>query len=182
MKGLVFKEFLKLVENTFGYETVDAIIEDAKVDTQGAYTSIGTYHHTELIKLVTQLGDKTQIPFSKLLKIFGKNLIPTFAIRFPDFFKAQNSFEFLKVLHNNIHVEVKKLYNDAELPIFTILQQDSKILILEYQSSRPFADLAEGLIEGLIIHYNEKIELKVDNPKKTNNHRIFTLIRINTDE
>ena len=177
MKGLVFKEFMSMVEEKFGYETVDAIIEDSKLESKGAYTSVGTYNHEEIIKLVQSLSHKTKIPVADLVKEFGRALIPVFVKGFPDFFKEKNSFAFLKSLNDYIHEEVKKLYPDAELPTFITKSESEKELVLEYQSARPLADLAEGLIDGLIKYNNEPIEVSTQSPPGPPTARIFTLKR-----
>jgi len=44
MKGIVFTEFLELVENKFGLEMLDAIIEASNLESEGVYTRIGTYN------------------------------------------------------------------------------------------------------------------------------------------
>ena len=43
MKGIVFTEFLEMVEEKYGLEMVDDIIENANLQSHGAYTSVGTY-------------------------------------------------------------------------------------------------------------------------------------------
>ena len=52
MKGIVFTEFLDMVEERFGYEVVDQIISESKLSTDGIYTSVGTYPHSEIVKLL----------------------------------------------------------------------------------------------------------------------------------
>ncbi len=177
MKGLVFKEFINMVEEKFGYETVDEIIENSHLDSKGAYTSVGTYNHEEIIRLVQNLSNKTKIPVPDLVKEFGRNLIPVFAKGFPNFFKEPNSFKFLGTLHNYIHVEVKKLYPDAELPIFATRLHNENELVVEYSSKRPLADLAEGLIEALVKYYGENIEISTQSPPGPPTARTFNLKR-----
>jgi len=60
-----------------------------------------------------------------------------------------------------VHIEVLKLYPDAELPSFTIDHVDDKTLIMLYKSSRPFAMLAQGLIKGAAEYFNEKILIEM---------------------
>ena len=40
MKGIVFTEFLDMVEKEFGYETVDHIIENSELSSNGIYTCL----------------------------------------------------------------------------------------------------------------------------------------------
>ena len=42
MKGIVFSEFLDLVEVKFGLEMVDKIIDQSNLESKGVYTSVGT--------------------------------------------------------------------------------------------------------------------------------------------
>ena len=51
-----------------------------------------------------------------------------------------------------VHVEVRKLYPDAELPSF-VTRWEGDAFVLEYRSQRPFAALAEGLLRGAIVHW-----------------------------
>ncbi len=52
MKGIVFTEFLEMVEEKFSPELADRIVEEAELPSGGVYTTVGTYNHGEMIKLV----------------------------------------------------------------------------------------------------------------------------------
>lgn len=162
MKGLVFKELIEMVEDKFGEEMAEMIIEKSKLPSGGAYTSIGTYDHQEILDLVVSLSRESSIPIGDLVKTFGKYLATRFAKLYADFFKHDSAMDFLKTVDGIIHVEVKKLYPEAELPKFTYEEPNEKQLIMQYESSRPFALLAEGLILGFIEHFDEKINLKAE--------------------
>jgi len=163
MKGIVFTEFLEMVEARFGLETLDRIIVQAQPPNDGAYTSVGTYDHQELVLLVIALSEATQIPVPDLIKTFGKHLFERFTQAYPSLFLGVDSaFNFLRSIEHYIHVEVRKLYPDAELPSFTYESPAPHQLVMIYQSRRPFTDLAEGLILGCIEHYGEQIDLQRD--------------------
>ena len=66
MKGIVFTEFLDLVEEKFGLEMVDDIINSSDLLSGGAYTSIGTYDFAEMHQLITHLSANTDIPINDL--------------------------------------------------------------------------------------------------------------------
>ena len=54
---------------------------------------------------------------------------------------------------------VRKLYPDAQLPSFECTSEPGRLAML-YRSTRPFADLAEGLIMGCIEHLGECIDVQ----------------------
>ena len=160
MKGIVFAEFIDLVEDKFGFEMADEIIEEANLPSGGAYTSVGTYDHNEMLELVTHLSQKTNISVEDLVKTFGEHLLTRFVEGYPMFFESvDNCFDFLDTIENKVHVEVKKLYPEAELPTFdsTILSDNQMTLI--YSSKRPFSALAYGLIKGSASYFNENIDI-----------------------
>lgn len=161
MLGVVFSEFLEMVEERFSIDMVDAIIEESGIASGGSYTAVGNYDHQELLKLVGILSEKTGIAAGDLVAAYGRHLFGYFVDRYPSFFsKADSSIDFLETIENHIHVEVKKLYPEAELPTFQHRRNDDGTFDMIYRSRRPFSDLAQGLIEGCIDYYNDPYELK----------------------
>src|SRR5262249_19283568 len=78
---------------------------------------------------------------------------------YPQFFEVSSAFAFLENVHNYIHVEVKKLYPDAELPSFECARAGDNGLDMVYRSPRRMADLAEGLIQGCADPYGESLDI-----------------------
>lgn len=161
MKGIVFVQFIELVENEFGFEMADEIIESATLATNGSYTAVGTYDHSELIQLVGNLSNRTKIPVSQLMVIFGEKMFEVLTSSHPNLVNNFDGvFSVLKNVEDIIHVEVKKLYPDAELPTFKYSFSEKNRMELIYTSPRPFADFAKGLILGCIAHYDEPVVIK----------------------
>lgn len=161
MKGIVFSEFIEMVEDKFGIEIADTIIEHSNLPNSGAYTQVGTYDHNELVTLVKHLSAETGIAFEALVQAFGEHLLIRFTQMYPVFFTNVSScFAFLDTIENRVHVEVKKLYPDAELPSFKSKIEGNRMQML-YTSKRPFSALAYGLIIGSANYYGEKIAIKM---------------------
>ncbi|MDP2833361.1 MAG: heme NO-binding domain-containing protein [Pseudomonadota bacterium] len=160
MKGMIFTEFMEMVEATWSLDRVDAIIIRSQVPSGGAYTSVGTYPHEEMIALVAALSQETGIAVPDLVRTFGRHLFGRFALGYPRFLQGMTcTFQFLAGIEDVIHAEVRKLYPDAELPTFEVERGDNS-LTLTYFSDHPFADLAHGLIEGCVAHFGEAIEVQ----------------------
>ena len=62
MKGIIFTEFIELVETTFGYSIAAALLDGCDLPSGGAYTAVGTYDHQEVLTLVGQLQKLTGTP------------------------------------------------------------------------------------------------------------------------
>ena len=161
MKGVVFTEFLDMVEAKFSADMVDDIIDDAQLASGGAYTAVGTYPHAEMVALGVALAQRSGLSFSELLRTFGEHLFGRFAVVYPAFFEGiPDSFTFMAGIEEVIHAEVLKLYPDAELPRFVVEAHDEDRLVLLYESGRHFEDLAEGLIRGCAAHFRERVDIR----------------------
>jgi hypothetical protein len=158
MKGIIFTELLDMIEEKFGLETVDQIIEASALPSGGAYTSVGTYDHQEIVQLLLQLHRVAGVPVADLLRNFGQHLFGRFVVRYPEMFEGvPDAFTFLTLIDSQIHTEVRKLYSDAELPTFACTRVKPNELTMLYQSKRGMEDLAEGLIKGCALHFREQL-------------------------
>lgn len=177
MKGVVFREFLNLVDTAFSPEITEKIITNSKIPSAGAYTSVGTYDHVELVKLVTELSRETDIPVSELVETFGSFLFERFIVLHENYFSNVTlCFQFLEFVDSYIHVEVKKLYPDAELPsILTEKISDNQLLVI-YQSDKAMGDLALGLIKACIKYFNENISISRTDIADSQNGEVHFLL------
>lgn len=167
MKGIVFTQFLDLVEAKFGYDMVDDILEKSDLPSGGIYTAVGTYHHSEMVQLLTHLSAATNINISDLLNLYGRHLFGILASNYGHFLKnIHSSFELLENLEKYIHVEVKKLYPDAELPTFEANRIDEHTLEMIYHSERKLGDFGVGLMEASFEHFGEKATVQGTNLKE----------------
>ena len=163
MKGVVFTEFLEMVETRFSPEMVEEMLSGCSLASGGVYTSIGTYEHSELVALVVDLSRRTGTPVPGLVHAFGRHLLHRFTVGFPGFFtSAADTFEFLERVEGYVHIEVRKLYPDAELPTFECRRLAPDTLEMTYRSGRGLSDLAHGLIEACAEHYHEAVTIAVE--------------------
>jgi hypothetical protein len=182
MKGMIFTEFFDMVSETFSPEMVEIVIEKSDLPNQGAYTDVGTYDYQELLRLVTNLSKESGMSIEALESAYGRYLFKKFLKRYPSLITScRSSFEFLRQVHDHIHVEVLKLYPDAELPSFECEMSGPKKMTMKYRSNHPFSHLAHGLILGCADHFNEKIKVEmVDLP--ATNKKINVLFTLSKEE
>ena len=148
MKGVIFNVFNQMIEEKFGLETWQELIDKTNPSSGGIYTSIDTYSTNELFSMVVALSQLKNIPVEALVLAFGEYAFVQLAKLYPQFFKGKDIKQFLLSIHGHIHVEVEKLYPGAELPSFTYEEPSANQLVMIYSSPRKLCKLAEGLIEG----------------------------------
>lgn len=179
MKGMVFTEFIEMVEQTFGVEVADDIITKSDLPSGGAYTAVGSYDHREMLNMVVALSAQTGVPLPDLTRAFGRYLFGRFSTLYPSFFVGvTGAFDMLERIDGYIHVEVRKLYPDAELPRISMEQSADGGARLVYRSARPFAGVAEGLIMGCIEHFGENITLQRAAGADDGTHAEWVLTRL----
>lgn len=153
MKGIILSEFVEYIEQQLGEGVAQKIITDSDVESEGAYTRVGMYDYQELISLLTQSAAETQTDASVLLEGFSDHLFGVFKRDYSVFFEGvDNAVQMLMQIDDHIHVEVKKLYPDAELPTFDYTKEGSQ-LTLNYQSPRPLASVAHCLVGACLKYF-----------------------------
>jgi len=163
MKGMIFTEFLDMVGDRFGLVVKDRVITAAGGAHDGAYTAVGNYDHAEMVAMVKELSTVTKLPLNALLSTFGEHVFLVFTKNYGHFFaEANGAIHFLSHIEDYIHVEVRKLYPDAELPSFSYPACPAGELVMEYRSPRPMAAFAEGLVRATVRHYGDPLTLLVE--------------------
>ncbi|WP_420553517.1 heme NO-binding domain-containing protein [Tenacibaculum aiptasiae] len=167
MKGIVFTEFLDLVESKFGLEMVDKIISQSELESGGAYTAIGTYRFSEMLQLLGNLSNNTGISTDNLLLVYGEHFFSVLEESYPGLLNTYTDpIELLASIENHIHVEVRKIYPKAELPTFIVEEKTKNSLILIYKSSRAMHHFGLGLMNKTFEYFNSTATIVLERTKK----------------
>jgi len=163
MKGIIFNLFEDFICETHGEELFDKIIDAGSLTTPEPELIVapGTYPDDDFFTIVSLAADSCGQPESELLREFGRFALPRLAERYPVFFAPFNHpRDFLKHTGMVHHVEVKKLYHDADTPFFSCREGVDGVLVLRYSSKRNLCSMVEGLIDGLAAHFGVAISHK----------------------
>lgn len=178
MKGMIFTELLEFVEEKFGFEIADSMIEGSMLPVKGAYTQAGNYSFEELVSIVTRLSSATGIDSETLIEAYARHLFGRIAQMYSTLMEGFDSpLPFIAKVDEFIHPEVKKLYPDAELPTFKMISLDERELVVDYISSKPLISMAKGLMMGSADYFKKNIEIKIDeNPGVEGVRARFTVV------
>lgn len=159
MKGIIFNIAEQFISTKYGDETLENILEDCKLITTDPFVGPGTYPDSDLIEIVRIASAKVELNPEEFLKRLGHFTFGKLAERHPYFVSNyKHPKQFLLTVDNVIHVEVKKLYNETQLPTFQYSEPSEKELVITYYSKRKMYTLMEGLISGVADHFNIAIE------------------------
>ncbi len=161
MKGAVFIAFNQMVEDQVGIDIWERLLVEVTPESGGIYTSVEDYPDSELFSMVGTLSDIVDVPVPVLVEQFGAYLFDVLNTKYPMFSAEQKDFfEFIKSIDGVIHREVRKLYENPNLPDLYCENVDDKTLSIKYQSPRKLCFLAEGLIRGAAKYYDVNYELQ----------------------
>ena len=167
MKRIVFTEFLDLVEDKFGLEMVDKIIQQSQLESNGIYTSVGTYKFSEMLQLLQHLSENTNISIDDLQLVYAEHFFSVLETSYPGLIATFNDpIEMLASIENHIHIEVRKIYPDAELPTFEVVNKTDNSLIMIYKSSRAMHHFGLGLINKTFEHFNANANIVLEKIKE----------------
>lgn len=159
MRGMMFVAFVDWMERRFGEDIADGVLCATPTATGGAYTNVGQYEYQELLALVTTLSGTVGQPASALCEDFGQFLLPVLAEKHQSFMDLSSGLRgFLQGLDSHIHKEVLRLYPNSLPPKVRVQDRASEdpqdpSIALHYESHRPMADLALGLLLGSIKYF-----------------------------
>ncbi|RED46727.1 heme-NO-binding protein [Winogradskyella eximia] len=178
MKGIVFTEFLELVEDKFGLEMVDRIISSSELASDGIYTSVGTYSFSEMLQLLQHLSENTGISIDNLLLVYAEHFFSVIEKSYPGLLATyKDPIEMISSIENHIHVEVRKIYPDAELPTFEVIEKTKDHLVMDYTSSRAMHHFGLGLMNKTFEHFNSTATIELEKIKEDGTQVRFVINR-----
>lgn len=158
MKGIIFNLLEQVVTNAHGEDAWDDLLAGAGLE--GVYTSLGNYPDEELLSLVSTAGEQLGETTADLLHWFGRQAIPILGSAYPTFFEGHTSVQtFLPTINDIIHAEVRKIYPDADVPVFGLQPPGDHSVTLVYTSERHLCPLAEGFILGAADRFGEEVTI-----------------------
>lgn len=159
MKGIIFNITENFIMEHYGEDTFDEIIEKCELETKEPFVGPGTYPSSDLVEIVAKSSEILTIDQAEFLKKLGVFAFASLAGRYPNFVTPyKHPKAFLKTIDGIIHVEVKKLYQDAKPPTFQYSEPNEDELIITYYSKRKLYSLMEGLIIGVADHFKSPID------------------------
>ena len=164
MRGSMFVDFLALVEEKYGVETVDQIIARLgdELSTGGAYTSVGNYPHGELLAMATTLSSLQSASMEAIIGEFARHLMGEFRRLHGEYFdQAKDAFDFLMSIGEQIHIDVRKLYPDARPPEVNGENRGDDAMYLSYRSHRPLSELALALVNETATEFGEAMDVEI---------------------
>lgn len=156
MIGIIYRKYLKMLEERFGLEMVDELIRSASLPSDGVYSNLKSYGDEEFLHLLHLSSRMTELPEESLLHAFGTYLFGGLRELHPEVIEQyQTPLEMLKNVDDHIHLHVQQIFPGAILPKLRVVFHDKGRMVVLYESDRALFRLAQGLLEGVFAHFNK---------------------------
>ncbi|NDV23041.1 heme NO-binding domain-containing protein [Desulfovibrio sp. JC022] len=173
MYGLVNQGIRKMVTQSFGEETWEAICDKSGVE--DVFVAMEPYPDEVTLSLVVAASEVLGLPPEQVLHAFGKWWIGNAAREYKGIFNMTgDSFqEFLGNL-NSIHSRVSHMLPKLTPPSFKITDQTDSSLVVHYYSQRQgLSPMVEGMIEGISEWFNTPVKIELIDSAESADHAIF---------
>lgn len=158
MKGVIFNAAEAAVVEMFDQDTWEDLLDAAELD--GIYSSVETYEDADLAAIVAAASNATGMSTDEVLVAVGRKALAHLADRVPGLLEdCTCAFDMLRIIHDVIHVEVRKVYQDSNPPEFIYTKVSENQVRLAYKSPRMLDALAEGLVYGVGDRFGEELSI-----------------------
>lgn len=176
MKGILFTEFIELIEAKYGLSVVDAVLESSDLPSQGIYTAVGEYDSGEMVRIIYGLSQKENISIDALYECLGVSLFNSLIYE-GVINNYNNSTDLLLSFDNHIAFYVD-LGIGSKSPTLTILDNNSKAMTIRYSASGGLYRLAYALIEKTFLYFKEKVRINYELLDKAGSEVKFDVVKI----
>lgn len=176
MKGVIFTELIEMMEDLMGLDFTNKVIEDARLENEGAYTAIGTYPSQDMFRIMASLSKHAGNSQESLMKSYGEYLFYRIIETYKkELAECSDTFSFLQKLNDIVKMEVLKLNPKAALPHLKAKLLDKNSLEVLYKSEQKMADLIHGIMHGAAEHFRETIYIQREVPGEDGSRVKFLL-------
>jgi len=160
MKGIINQCAVELLKNKFGEDKLLAVLKETGLPEDLEIVTLEDYPDEISIKFITAAAKVLNITPDDVMLAFGDYWVNEFAFKkFKIIFaKYNNAKDFLKGM-DSTHRWATETMEGATPPHFEYESPDNNTLIMHYFSKRKLIKILEGLIRGVIKHFNVQADV-----------------------
>lgn len=160
MKGTVVSSWIESCRKLYGKDIVDQALKKNSLQTDIIFSPLDDVNDQIALGIVDQVGALVGKNHEEIWRVMGEENIKTFSELYPGFFRHDTAYQFLKSM-NDVHVIVMKRFRGAKPPILDVVPISARDILFTYRSKRGMFHYLFGLINGVALQFQEKIEVEV---------------------
>lgn len=177
MLGKFLTCFIDMVESRYGLNTVDKIISQSKLASNGIYTSIGSYDGQELLVLAAQLSRDVDMSIDDIMIEYGKHFLEYF---FKDLAHDptyhSSLFDFIEAIANIYREDILKRHPDKYLPLIQVINRNEAQITIFYKSTTRVPHFILGILQQSTKYFAIEPSIKMEYLSEDRSEAKFTVI------
>lgn len=176
MIGFLFTQLIKIAEDKLGEDRFDEVMDQLSLSNGGAYITVGDYPFEDLPVLVHGIADAMDVTIPDLQRQLGEAIFDYVKDARPDLFHEEETLQgFLTNLQTVLAAEVRKLYQDGEVPEFLFEPIGTQEGRMTYRSPRPLFEVGRGVITACCKHFAPETVISLVEVRDNNHTAVFLL-------
>jgi Haem-NO-binding len=161
MHGIIHFELKKFVEQHYGgHETWDALLKNAGLS-DNVYLPNAAYPDDHLVNILQEASKATGKSIDALQREFGEFIVPDLVRTYGAYIRKEwKLLDFLEHIEEAIHGAVRRTNPGAAPPQLSVSRVSPQEVIIEYNSARKMFGVLHGILNGVIKHYQENVQVK----------------------
>ena len=160
MKGTVVGIWINTLEKMYGLDVKNQIMKKEGWNPDRIIAPLEEIEDQKIFSLVKAFATHSNMKVENLWEKIGEQNIASFHQWFPSFFESKTSMGFL-LLMDKIHTQLTKMIPGATPPRLIPELVDDHHFIMTYRSKRGLQHYLMGLLKGVGLFFNEKIDARI---------------------
>jgi hypothetical protein len=161
MKGFILNQLISYLEKTYDELSVENLLNTIGTPVGGVYSPMVDYPDTTLRDLVERTSLLIDIPQKKLTRLIGVwNFSELLSTNLSWIEESSNTFELLKNHDEYLNKFVELSFPGFVAPTFRCVEISPDMLEANFSSTFLLADIAEGIIDAMILLKKERISVE----------------------
>lgn len=128
------------------------------------------------VQVIDRIAHQLHVDSVSLQQRFGEQLFEYMLYENPELFEATHGcFEMFQRPDTPLQLEIAELYDHNPPPRFTILQLEEQRMVMDYESSLPFAHVCHGFLQACAAHCGQTLSIRQQLIDGALNHARFYL-------
>lgn len=176
MIGFLFTQLIKIAEDKLGEDRFDDVMDQLSLSNGGVYITVGDYPFEDLHVLVHGFANAMNVTIPDLQRQLGEAIFDYIKDARPDLFHEEETLPgFLTNLQTVLETEVRKLYQDGEVPKFIFEPMGLGEFCVTYRSPRPLFEVGRGVITACCKYFAPETVISLIEVRDNNHTAVFLL-------
>jgi Haem-NO-binding len=160
MKGAIVNCLQDLVVSKFGKDKWEAAMKQAKFEDHSIFLAIQDVDDAKVLNLVGAVCSVLNISLTQAADAFGEHWMCSYAPKnYHPFFNGINTAKDFLLRMDAVHTITTKNVPNAHPPRFDYTWENSRTLVMKYNSHRDLIDFMVGLIKGVGKYFKENLDV-----------------------